>query len=329
MEYMEVRAELSKVKVVDDNEDNPSGFLEGYASVFGNVDLGGDVVFRGAFAKTLRERLRKGFIKIVDSHRAFVGTESVIGIVREAKEDDHGLWFKGPFSSVTRAQEIRTKIKEGLLDALSFGYDIVKAETNPDSGVLELKELKLYEVSVVIWGMNPKAKPTVVKAAIPFQDFGIVDNTSAPWDAAAAKKRIQSWVSSDDPSDWGATQWTKLRRCYLWYDNSNPTVLGSYKFPVVDIADGNPKYMFRAAVAALVRVRGSSGDWSSDRDKLEGHLKRIYKKFDQEFPEKSQVVDGYEQVLDSLRHTADHIRGKQVSDLRMRIVEYARGVQDS
>jgi len=328
MEYMEICAELSKVNVVD-SEDSPSGFLEGYASVFGNVDLGGDVVFKGAFAKTLRERLKKGFIKIVDSHRTYVGTDSVIGIVREAKEDDHGLWFKGPFSSVTRAQEIRTKIKERLLDALSFGYDIVKAEKNPDSGVLELKELKLYEVSVVIWGMNPKAKPTVIKAVVPFQDFGITDDVTKPWDAAAAKKRIRSWVSSDDPSDWGATQWTKFRRCYLWYDSSNPTVLGSYKFPVVDITDGNPKYVFRAAVAALVRVRGTSGNWSDDRDKLEGHLKRIYKKFDQEFPEKSQVVDGFQQVLDSLSQTAEHVRGKQVEGLRTRIIEYARGVQGS
>ncbi len=43
--------------------------FEGYASRFWNVDLQGDVVARGAFTKTVQERLPKRLIKVLWQHR--------------------------------------------------------------------------------------------------------------------------------------------------------------------------------------------------------------------------------------------------------------------
>ena len=41
-------------------ESSPNGEFTGLASTFGNVDLGGDIVMRGAFTKTLREHQEGG-----------------------------------------------------------------------------------------------------------------------------------------------------------------------------------------------------------------------------------------------------------------------------
>lgn len=152
-----------KVTVLNDDDKTPNGVLEGYASIFDNEDLGGDIVERGAFSKTLKENLTKGRIKLVDSHNVYEGTRAIIGVVREAKEDELGLWFKANFSSAPLAQEIRTKIREGILDALSFGYRVVKDKFDEVRKVRLLQELRLYEISVVPWGMNPKAHITTVK----------------------------------------------------------------------------------------------------------------------------------------------------------------------
>lgn len=156
----------AKLKVIEGSESGQDfGFVEGYASVFNNVDLGGEVVVKGAFAKSLKERLKKGMIKLYDSHMVYAGSETVIGLVEDAKEDEYGLWFRARFSSVQRAQDVRTKIREGVLNALSFGYEVIKDDVDEAKKVRYLKELRIYEISVVPWGMNPKAMIEAVKGS--------------------------------------------------------------------------------------------------------------------------------------------------------------------
>lgn len=155
------KPKLSRVEV---KEEGGIGFVEGYASVFGNVDSDGEVVEKGAFGKTLKENLLAGKIKFVDFHNSFLSSEEIIGVVEEAKEDEHGLWFKARLSSVQRAQDVRTKIREGILDALSIGYNVMRDEVI--EGVRHLKELRLWEISVVPWGANSLAGITNVKSAL-------------------------------------------------------------------------------------------------------------------------------------------------------------------
>lgn len=182
IEYKVLDPESCQLKaVVEEGDDEQgSGVVEGYASVFGNVDLGGDVVVKGAFTKTLKDRLKKGMIKLYDSHKVYEGTEAVVGIVEEAKEDDFGLWFKARFSSVKRAQNIRTKIKEGILNAVSFGYDVIKDTRDEQGGVRYLKELRLHEISIVPWGMNPAAHVAGVKQTDPPADPPVQDPPADP-----------------------------------------------------------------------------------------------------------------------------------------------------
>ena len=137
-----------------------TGSFEGYASIFGNVDLGGDVVERGAFKEIMKGR--NGMVKVLNQHRQ----TDPIGCA-EVEQDGKGLHFRG--SLILEASSARSAyalMKGGAIDGMSIGYDVLPggAETLA-SGVRSLKALKLWEISPVTFGMNPLAGVDAVKAA--------------------------------------------------------------------------------------------------------------------------------------------------------------------
>lgn len=140
-----------------------SGTLEGYASTFGNVDLGGDVVVKGAFIKTIGNIKANG-IPLLADHVA--STASVLGTIVDAKEDANGLWIKASFSSAPSAQDVRIKLLEGHLKTMSIGYETIDYAWKDVDGrrARALKELKLWETSVVVFPMNPEAVVSRVKS---------------------------------------------------------------------------------------------------------------------------------------------------------------------
>src|SRR6266498_4738884 len=86
-----------------------SGELEGYMSVFGNVDQGNDVVVPGAFQKTFREWSRAKIpMPLIADHQ--LSTEGVIGSVTHMAEDGVGAKIRARFSSIQKAQDIRTNM---------------------------------------------------------------------------------------------------------------------------------------------------------------------------------------------------------------------------
>lgn len=139
--------------------------LEGYASTFGNVDLGGDVVVKGAFTKTIANINSNG-IPLLADHVA--STASVLGTIFWAKEDDHGLKIKARFSKAPSAQDVRTKLLEGHLGKLSIGYETMDDANADRDGrrVRLLQELKLWETSVVVFPMNTEAAVSRVKSMV-------------------------------------------------------------------------------------------------------------------------------------------------------------------
>lgn len=271
---------LAQLKVTDVSDDSPGGYLEGYASVFGNVDSGGDIVEKGAFTKTLRERLKKGMIKLVDSHLVFGplgGTKTIIGVVNDAKEDDYGLWFRGKMSTVQDAQDIRTKVKEGILSALSFGYDVIKDEEDPkDPTVRHLKELRLYEISVVPWGMNEKAQLTAAKSATGLNRFQIAPVETA-WDAKAARERWAAFIANAKAAaDFNESEFNRYRLGFLDCVSDSPEVL------LVDVVNDTPQIVLKALDAALEHVARSDR-----RSELEEQLKVLYTRFGATMPTKA------------------------------------------
>ena len=153
---MEQKTIPVELKTADD------GTFEGYASAYEVVDSYGDVVKRGAFAKTIAERGSK--IKLLWNHDS---SAPPIGKFLSLEEDSYGLKVKGRLSNTPRGQEVLQLLREGSIDSMSIGYTTIKYdyEQRDDLGreVRNLREVRLYEVSAVNFPANEAATITQVK----------------------------------------------------------------------------------------------------------------------------------------------------------------------
>jgi HK97 family phage prohead protease len=317
--YFDPDAATLEVKASGDSEDS-SGTLEGYASVFGNVDSYGEVVVKGAFKKTIKERIPKRMVKLMDSHQIFGGSKAVIGVVEEAFEDEKGLKFKARFSSVDTAQEVRTKIKEKILNALSFGFDVLKDEYHKEKKVRYLKEIRLWEISVVAWGANPRAKPTGVKGVIPISS-SLDLSTAEDFEPGIARKAFRDFIGDDDPEDWTPEQWSTFAKFHLWVDPENSESLTGYKFPLCVVEDGEIKYNLSALKGAVEKVR-TKGAWESEQEELEGAAEELFSKFGEPFPSKGEspiTEPGAELVAALTQQITDTKAALQIRELRRSI----------
>ena len=155
---LEIKTEL---KAYQDEEDKDYGTFEGYGSVFGNKDLGNDVIEAGAFAKSLKRRKPQN-VKLLYQHKS----DMPIGVFDEIKEDDHGLVVKGRLALKTQAgAEAYELLKMGALDGLSIGFRVNPKEVSYDKRGNKriIKEVDLMEVSLVTFPMNPQATVRSVK----------------------------------------------------------------------------------------------------------------------------------------------------------------------
>ena len=146
----------------DDEDDEAKGMFSGYASIFGNKDLGNDVVVQGAFQKSIRAKgARK--IKMLFQH----DTKEPIGVYTKVREDAQGLYVEGKLAMQTqKGREVYELMKMGAIDGLSVGYRVdAKGYSYDDRGKKRyLKQVDLMEISAVTFPMNPKARVNAVKA---------------------------------------------------------------------------------------------------------------------------------------------------------------------
>lgn len=149
------------------DDDLEEGTFTAYASVFGNVDLYGDVVVEGAFSKDLKRWEDSGNpIPLLFGHR-MDDPDYNIGHVLHAEEDSHGLKITGQLDlEGGKGRQVYRLLKGRRVTQMSFAYDIVDAtwETRDGEGVYLLKELALHEVSVVPLGANPETEVLGVKS---------------------------------------------------------------------------------------------------------------------------------------------------------------------
>ncbi len=129
--------------------------ITGYASWFGVEDTGRDVVAPGAYCDSLaRASAESRSIKMLWQH----DPAQVIGVWDEVREDDRGLFVKGRLlPGVEKAREAAALIEAGALDGLSIGYTVRRA-VKDNQGRRLLKELELWEVSLVTFPMLPSAR---------------------------------------------------------------------------------------------------------------------------------------------------------------------------
>ncbi len=139
------------------------GVFEGYGSIFGNVDHHGDIVAKGAFARSLAEQKSAGRLPALLWHH---DPHQPIGVYEAMKEDDRGLYVKGRLALKTqRGAEAHELMKMGAVTGLSIGYRVREYSHDRDKDVYTLIDVDLMEVSPVTIPANDSARITVVKNA--------------------------------------------------------------------------------------------------------------------------------------------------------------------
>jgi HK97 family phage prohead protease len=138
-----------------------AGVIEGYASLFGVADTGGDIVMPRAFSRSLAQRGAAG-VKLLWQHNA----AEPIGVWTSLVEDAKGLKVEGRLDlSVARAREALSLIRGGAVDGLSIGFRARDFRTDRKSGLRRLLDIDLWEISVVTFPMLTQARIDAVKRA--------------------------------------------------------------------------------------------------------------------------------------------------------------------
>ena len=286
--YIVVPYQIKELK-----EDNDNYIVEGYASVYGNIDLGGDIVEQGAFREDL---LKNGNERpILWQHNR---TEPIgLGIFSENNE---GLIVKMllPKGDAFVKDRVMPQIKIGSIKGLSIGYSVedVAYETIDKVQIRILKRCNLYENSIVTFPMNQQARITAAKQFllennITFneekkvikKDYELVDIEIA-WDKGKAIKQIKKQTNSDDKPS------TNYKNGFMWYDEDDKENFGAYKLPYTYVVDGTmkavPKAIF-AIAAALSGARGGIDIPEADKEVIKTQINKYYKKMDRESPFKN------------------------------------------
>lgn len=142
------------------------GQFTAYASVFGNIDSYGDIVVKGAFANDLARWEKSGKnIPLLFGHN-MADPDFNIGHVVSAVEDEVGLKVTAQLDLENpKARQVYRMLKGRRIDQMSFAYDVLDGAKGQKDGadVYEIRDLKLYEVSVVTVGANSETEVLAVK----------------------------------------------------------------------------------------------------------------------------------------------------------------------
>lgn len=147
---MQYKASKFEIKASAEN------VIEGYAAYFGNIDSYGDIIEQGAFTKTLKEG--SGRVKVLWQH----DISEPIGKPIAMEQDSKGLYIKAKISMTDTGRKAMELMRDGVIDEMSIGYDIIKDEYKGKNRML--KELRLWEFSPVTFAANEKARITSAKS---------------------------------------------------------------------------------------------------------------------------------------------------------------------
>ena len=160
MEYKSCQTEIKDL-------DESTGTVVFYGAVFGNEDLGGDTLMKGAASKTIRENFKN--IRHFKHHNSSL----MPGVIKEISEDVYGILVKSSLILSTQTgretyEEYKAMASVGKSMDHSIGYKTIKFDedrNDPTVWKRILREIKLFEVSTLTaWGMNPLAQTVSVKS---------------------------------------------------------------------------------------------------------------------------------------------------------------------
>ena len=179
-------------------KDAGNGSIEGYASTWiKEPDSYGDIVKKGAFTATLKDRWNGGKgIPLLWAHQMDV-LDSFIGTA-DAEEDEKGLHFVAQFDGTEEAQRVRDLYKDGRLSKFSFAYDIreqgpVTLEDGRKAN--ELRDLDLFEISCVCVPANDDAGVVEVKACEVTKSETVIEEKSGRRNSAKDADAIRQAIT--------------------------------------------------------------------------------------------------------------------------------------
>ncbi len=150
---METKNVPFELKGIEEN-----GVFTGYGSVFGVLDFWDDVVVKGAFIDSIQKRMPA----LLWQHKQ----DTPIGVYTDIAEDEKGLKVTGRLlvDDVRQAKEAYALLKAGALSGLSIGYIPLDWEYKEDGDVRVLKEVEVWEISLVTFPANDAARVESVKS---------------------------------------------------------------------------------------------------------------------------------------------------------------------
>lgn len=148
---------------LDEKTISEHGEFEGYAAVYGNRDLGNDVIEPGAFDESLKT-YPAGEVKMLWQH----DTHKPIGVWTSFKSDSKGLLARGKLLlSTSNGRDAYEFMKAGAINSLSIGYRTREFRIDRENEVRIIESAWLREVSPVTFPMNPEARIGAVKGELP------------------------------------------------------------------------------------------------------------------------------------------------------------------
>lgn len=153
---MGMQHKLFSINSKDVQYDPESRIISGYAAIFGNKDKAGDILLRGCFSKSIRER---GPESGANDKIIFLWMHDMsepIGLPTILREDEKGLYFEARIDEIELGDRAITQLESGTLNQFSIGYEYVweNCEWDYEKEALIVREVKLYEISVVSIGCN-------------------------------------------------------------------------------------------------------------------------------------------------------------------------------
>lgn len=153
---------------------------KGICAVFGNVDSYGDRIMPGAFTKTITEG--KNRVKHLWNHDFSAPPTAVVTELREVTREElppevldfapdatGGLLVSREYLPTAAGDEILAGVDSGAITEMSFGYDVISYEmvSEGDLTIRNLKEVRLYDTSDVLWGANEATVAMGAKNSLP------------------------------------------------------------------------------------------------------------------------------------------------------------------
>lgn len=141
--------------------------VSGYAAVWGNIDDARDILVKGCCSKSISERGPESKTNRKVIFLWMHDTDEPLGRITKLTEDDKGLYFEAEIDKIPEGDRCLEQLKSGTLNQFSIGYQYIwgNCEWDNEKEAFIVKEIALYEVSVVTFGCNEETGFEGMKSA--------------------------------------------------------------------------------------------------------------------------------------------------------------------